>query len=199
MPSFVLKDAKYVILTYSQVNSEFDYWAILDTISALEAECIIAKELHQDGGTHFHVFVDFGRKFSTRCTTTFDVCDHHPNITKCGRTPWLAFDYCCKDGEVLAGGATRPEESTTGHNKSDENWEWILDAGEPSIFWDRLRSLYPRTYVVNYPNIQRFVDWKYKPRVEEYVSPPDFTFDVSGYPELADWAIHNLRRVEGWC
>ena len=103
MPSFLLKDARFVLLTYSQTPANFDYWSIVDTFAGLKAECLVAKEQHQDGGDHYHVFVDFGRKFSTRVDTAFDVTGCHPNIAKCGKTPWLAFDYCCKDGNILAG------------------------------------------------------------------------------------------------
>lgn len=52
----------------------------MDHISTLGGECIVAREDHADGGTHLHVFCDFGRKFRSRKADVFDVDDHHQTL-----------------------------------------------------------------------------------------------------------------------
>lgn len=95
--------ARYALLTYAQCG-DLDPWAVNDHLAELGAECIIAREVHADGGTHLHAFVDFGRKFRTQRTDVFDVGDHHPNISPSYGTPEKGFDYAIKDGDVVAGG-----------------------------------------------------------------------------------------------
>jgi len=196
MAPFTLKDAKYCLVTYSQVPEDFDPWQILQRISELSAECIISKELHEDGGIHYHAFIDFGRKFSTRDTRAFDVCGRHPNIEKVGKTPWKAFDYVIKDGEVCYGGAERPVE---GHNSDDgergqAKWAEIVEAEDRSDFLERVRRLDPRALVCNWGNIVKYLDHHFpefpqdERRVETFAG-----FNLDPYPGMLDWVDENLR------
>lgn len=62
----------HVLLTYSQVGDRlkadlFDFLKSNDKIKAF----IIGEETHQDGGRHFHAYVDFGRRIRVE-HATFD-------------------------------------------------------------------------------------------------------------------------------
>ncbi len=78
--TFIL-NARYFLITYPQCDG-LDEWAVNDHFGSLGAECIVAREDHADGGTHLHVFCDFGRKFRSRRANIFDVDGHHPNIER---------------------------------------------------------------------------------------------------------------------
>lgn len=192
---FCLKDAKYCLLTYAQTPPGFNYWNILDICTNLQAECLIGEELHQDGGKHYHVFVDFGRKFSSRVTELFDIGNIHPNIERVGRTPWCAFDYVTKDGNVVAGGATRPIE---GHHKPEnDKWETITSAESRDDYFRLLHELAPKQLITSFPSICKYADWKFAPRPILYETPPEWTFDIHAYDDLGAWVSGNIRVNKG--
>lgn len=190
--AFCLKDARYCLLTYSQTPPDFDYENILTLLTSLGAECIISRENHEDGGIHYHAFVHFGRKFSTRRADIFDVTGRHPNIEKVGRTPWLAFDYVLKDGDVVAGGAERPEESTRGGDKQS-TWAWIMEAETRDQFLDRIRSEDPRALACNYPSITKYADYAYRKTPSVYESPAHYSWKLDDYPGIEEWVNTNLK------
>lgn len=70
---------RYALVTYAQCG-ELDPFKVSDLFTALNAECIIGRENHADGGLHLHAFVDFGREYSTGNARQFDVEGHHPNV-----------------------------------------------------------------------------------------------------------------------
>ncbi|MGI4851894.1 MAG: hypothetical protein ACRYGR_08130, partial [Janthinobacterium lividum] len=47
-----------VLLTYSQVPEGWSVEAVRDALELLGATYRIGKELHQDGGVHYHCYVD---------------------------------------------------------------------------------------------------------------------------------------------
>ena len=47
--------AKYGLLTYAQSDG-LDPFAIVNHLGDLGLECIVGRELHDDGGTHYHAF-----------------------------------------------------------------------------------------------------------------------------------------------
>jgi len=182
---FHLKNRRYVLITYSQAGDDFDYWAVLDRFAELGAECLISRELHKNGGIHFHVFADFGRLFSSRKANVFDVGGKHPNIQPIGRTPGKAFDYVCKDGDIVAGGLSRPG--------GDSDWD-------PDSFWDSAANqqtaeeflhfcdqLAPRDFIRGFTNFRAYASWKFAKRPEPYCTPPGFEFDTTGAPGIAEW------------
>jgi len=187
MPGFQIKNAKYVLLTYAQCG-DLDPWKVSDHLSALGAESIVGRESHADGGVHLHVFVDFGRNYSSRRTDVFDVGGYHPNIERVGSTPWKAYDYAIKDGDVCAGGAERPDESGSKSNRSsDSTWSRILEAESADEFHRLCSELAPEHYVRSFGSIQRYVDWRYRPTVEPYATPEGIGFSIEGVEELVEW------------
>lgn len=200
MPSdFVVKNARYLLLTYAQAN-DVDPFNILTCISERGAECIIAREFHDDGGLHFHVLCHWEKPYSVRSTTAFDVDGKHPNIERVGRTPRKVWDYVTKDGDVVYGGLECPPADGSNENRDRRVWEgeytskwaYIVDAADKDEFFARLQAEDPRSLACNYPSITKYVDWKYRTVPEEYCHPSNWQFNLDGAPELNSWMSESL-------
>jgi hypothetical protein len=176
--------ARYVLLTYSQ-SGELSEWAVLDHISSLGAECIIGREDHADGGTHLHVFCDFGRKKQSRRPDYFDVEGHHPNIVPSRGRAGQGWDYATKHGDIVAGGLERP--GGGGLPSTPDKWREIVSAESREEFFDLLRTLDPKTLVTRWSELNRYADATYAKRHEPYVGPPGLEFELGMVPELARW------------
>lgn len=183
MPGFAFS-ARYVLLTYAQSGS-LSEWTVLDHISSLGAECIIGREDHADGGTHLHVFCDFGSKKQSRRADFFDVDGHHPNIEPSRGSPERGYDYAIKDGNVVAGGLSRP--GGGGLPQAENTWSKIVSAESREEFFDLLRSLDPKTLVTKWSELNRYADAAYAKRHEPYVGPTGIEFELGMVPELARW------------
>ena len=147
--------ARYVLLTYAQCG-ELDLFKVCNHLAALDAECIIGRETHDDGGTHLHAFVDFGRKYRTRNERQFDVDGYHPNIQPSKGTPEKGYDYAIKDGDVVAGGLERPTPTTTQRDHVD--WDRIVNATNADEFWELFSNTgsTPASYLVQQsPRVRR--------------------------------------------
>lgn len=185
MPGFHLKNRRYVLITYSQAGPEFDYWAVLDRFAELGAECIIGRESHADGGVHYHVFVDFGRLFSSRKTDIFDVGGKHPNILPIGRTPATAFDYACKDGDICAGGLGRPGGDSD--RDPDKFWDQAADCGSAEEFLHFCDQLAPRDLMRSFGQFRAYAQWKWPSGTLAYDQPDGVEFDTSAAPGIDEW------------
>lgn len=185
MPSFIC-NARYFLLTYSQCG-DLDPFLVNDKFATLDAECIVARELHQVEGVHLHVFVDFGRKFRSRKVDVFDVGGFHPNIEPTRRTPTAGYDYATKDGDIVAGGLERPQAGDIGSESNHSKWTQIAGAGSREEFWELCRELDPKALVTSFPSLQKFCDWQFRDIPAPYTSPPGLAFDVSRYAGCDDW------------
>lgn len=181
--------ARYILLTYPQ-SEGLDAWRVLDHISNLEAECIICREDHADGGTHLHVFLDFGRTRRGRRQDQFDVDGFHPNIAPSRGKPHLGWDYATKDGDVIAGGLERPLERGVGSLES--KWAQIVSAGTRDEFFELVRELDPRALVCNHVNIVKYADNAYRVDPEPYSTPASIQMVPGALANLTGWASDNL-------
>jgi len=177
-------NSRYVLLTYSQ-SGDLSEWAVLDHVSSLGAECIIGREDHADGGTHLHVFCDFGRKKQSRRSDLFDVQGHHPNISPSRGRPREGWDYATKYGEVVAGGLERP--GGGGLPAAAHKWGQIVGAESREEFFDLLRQLDPKTLVTRWSELNRYADAAYTREHEPYVGPAGIVFELGMVPELVGW------------
>jgi len=183
-------EAKYGLLTYSQATG-LDPFEIVNRLSQLGAECIVGRERHQDGGTHYHAFFMFERKYATRNNRTFDVDGFHPNIVRGYGTPEKGWDYATKDGDICAGGLERPGRIST--HEGETKWTWIIQAETREEFFERIASGDPRALCTNFGNLQRYADWKYRPEPDEYQHPSNISFVGGEIQRLAEWADTNIR------
>lgn len=179
-------NARYVLLTYAQCG-ELDGFAVMDCISGLGGECIVAREEHSDGGTHLHVFCDFGRKFRSRKTDIFDVLGHHPNINPSRGTPEKGYDYAIKDGDVICGGLARPETGRTGDSSVNSKWTEITSATNRDEFWELVHLLDPKSAACSFGQLQKYCDWKFAPTPPTYASPTGVEFDDGALDGRLDW------------
>ncbi|AIF34850.1 RepA [sewage derived gemykibivirus 2] len=191
MPNAVTWKLRYGIVTYAQC-SDLDPWKVVDMFATISAECIIGREYHEDGGIHLHCFVDFGRIFRSRRVDVFDVEGRHPNVQHVGRTPWVAYDYCIKEGDVVAGAAERPKERRVGLSKPDEIWTEIMAATDRETFFYLCQQLAPRSLCLSFNSITAFAEWKYRVDPEPYQHPDGIEFLEDRVGELHRWAEANL-------
>lgn len=182
-------NARYVLLTYAQAG-DLSEWTVLDHIGSLGAECIIGREDHADGGTHLHVFCDFGRKFRSRRSNIFDVAGRHANITPSRGSPERGWDYAVKDGNVVAGGLARP--GSSGLPKAQNIWSQIVGAESRSEFLDLVRDLDPKSFVLKHSELLAYADRYYSEDREPYVGPDGIQFELGMVPDLAGWRGESL-------
>lgn len=98
-------------MTYSRADAIEDKQLLFDHLITLNhvVSVIVAKELHQDGGTHYHCVVAFDRKVDIRDERYFDFEGVHPNIQTVRRIKdVLAYvtkggDYVCLGFDVNVG------------------------------------------------------------------------------------------------
>lgn len=198
--TFTVRNAKYLLLTYAQVPNDIQPIfgdAVVSHLCSLSAECIVGRECHADGGIHFHVFVEFERPYTTRTTTAFDIHGRHPNIEKVTKTPWVAYDYATKDGDVVAGGCIRPAETgglsgIPGGDSGSNDWGWIIEAESRDEFLRRISTTKPRDLVCSFGQITRYADWKYAPAPVEYETPAQYQWRLDDHPELGHWVENEL-------
>lgn len=192
-------NARYFLVTYAQCGS-LDGFIVMEHFSALGAECIIGRELHQDGGLHLHCFVDFGERFRGGGTQIFDVEGRHPNIETVGRTPWKAYDYAIKDGDVVCGGAERPVETSNSGGTTFDKWSQITSAACRDEFWELVHRLDPKAAAVNFSSLSKYCDWRFAPIVEPYTTPTGITFvgsELDGRDEWIEQAAIGFGRTGG--
>lgn len=166
MPSFV-HNYRYALVTYSQCG-DLDPWRVMERFSSLGAECIIARELHEDGGLHLHVFADFGRKFRSRKTDILDVDGRHANIEPSAGTPEKGYDYAIKDGDVVCGGLARPEPRSMGDGPTSAKWARITSAETRDEFWELCHELDPKAAACNFNALSKYADWRFAEVPPEY-------------------------------
>lgn len=182
-------NARYALITYSQCDA-LDGFRVMDHFSGLGAECIIGREIHQDGGIHLHCFIDFGRKFRSRRTDIFDVDGRHPNIEQSYGTPWRGYDYAIKDGDVICGGLERPEEPRAKRVAKDwDAWTEITNARDREHFWELVHHLDPKAAACNHGQLAKYADWRFATVTPVYESPGGISFvggDVDGRDAWCD-------------
>lgn len=180
MPSFIT-NARHFLVTYPQCG-DLSEWAVLDKFTSLGAECIIAREQHEDLGVHFHVFADFGRKFRSRKADIFDVEGRHPNIQRSWGTPEKGYDYAIKDGDVVAGGLERPV-GVHGSGKAFDLWSEIAGAENRGEFWRLCEELDPKSMCCSFGQLSKFADWRFAEPDDQYRTPDGVDFasgDIDG-------------------
>lgn len=179
-------NARYALLTYSQCGT-LDEWAVSDHFSSLGAECIVAREAHADGGTHLHVYSDFGRKFRSRRANIFDVSGRHPNIRRTKKSPRAGVAYACKYGDIVAGGLDIGNVADSLVPTTQDPGSTLLCAENQREFFDIAEEFYPWDLICKFPNFRAFAKWKWPEVGEPYESPAGFTFADGDFPELVEY------------
>lgn len=197
--------ARYFLFTIAQSGYDWPYERFIERVEAAGAKHHISRERHEDGGYHFHCFVDFERKFdfenihrfcvgppqddpSRKCPTK-----NHCNILPITKTPFHAWDYAGKYGDVLSSNCERPR--ARGPNVTrDDLWTGSLAQTDKTQFLKDVSNHSPRDFVLFHSQISNFADSKWNsisaklPRVEE----DGIHIHWERYPEARRWVLENL-------
>lgn len=173
--------AKNVLLTYPQANGE-QYSIESLRLFLLDAAphiqyYTICEERHDDEGRHFHAFITFARKFSSRNVRIFDWEGKHPNIDTAIRSIRNSITYCKKDGNFVT---THPEpiaKQTYG--------DILATATTAQEAIDLIKIWYPRDWVLYGDRLRTNLDNHYRAPQPEYTTPENVRFN--NIPGLADW------------
>lgn len=179
-------NSRYVLLTYSQSNG-LDEWAVSDRMSELGGECIVAREDHEDGGTHLHAFVDFNRKFRSRDIRIFDVGGFHPNVSPSRGTPEKGYDYAVKDGVVVAGGLERPRPRgglNTGAHRVRNVAHLCESVDEFLELYDEMER---GDLIGRFSNVRAYADWRFRLEPADYTTPEGAEFGSGDMDGRDDW------------
>lgn len=184
---------RYLLLTYSQVPPGFDPLDIAKLFRRRGENYVIARESHQDGGTHYHAFVDYGKVRDVRNPRKWDVHSVHPNLRDIRRTPHRAYAYAVKGRSIVAetfDDRTRP---TAGRRDGKalsvgkRNWKSITDAATKDQFFETLKELDPRALVTAFGNVQRYSNWTYGEPRQPYTNPNGLAMQLGEYPDLREY------------
>lgn len=118
-----------VFLTYSQVEEKLQYEDIITMFTeTLHAHFwVIGRELHQDGGKHFHAYAEFP-KINSVNPRVFDLKECHPNIRKPNKNKLGCVEYCMKHGDYKKSDSVMAKmfpNSTGFGRKMDDHKAWI--------------------------------------------------------------------------
>ncbi len=119
---------KQWFLTYAQVPPTFLKEGLLEHIKSIEEvqDYVVAQELHQDGGTHFHVYVKFkGDGVAPKDVLKFKWVDRTAKAESC-RSPQAVMKYCKKDGDYITNIVNLV---TYGKNKMKKMTTFLLEHG----------------------------------------------------------------------
>lgn len=198
---------RYYLLTYAQAGNDWPATQLTELLDLMGAKCRLGKEYHRDGGTHYHAFVDFGSVYDFENPHRFCVGTKRPDSTKkcpgqahCNiltirRTPFRAFDYAGKDGNVLFENVTRPPARGAGASR-DDKWAGSLQLESKDEFLADLKNHSPRDWVLYAKQIQATAERMFGKRTAEPNVPDEsmgLTVHWERYPEIKHWILCNLR------
>lgn len=94
--------ARHFFVTYPKCHLHLgEIEAVFRTQGAIAG--IVARELHEDGTHHRHVYAEFERTFNLKDARRWDIKGFHPNIQAC-RSPVDVLRYCAKEENYIVWG-----------------------------------------------------------------------------------------------
>lgn len=197
--------ARYFMFTTSQSGIDWPYQKLIDLCEALGAKHRISRELHADGGYHFHAFVDFERKFEFENCHRFCVGEPsgnprpkcpvktHCNILPITRTPFNTWDYVGKYGDIVSENCERPR--ARGSNVTrDDMWTGSMALANEKEFLKDVQKHSARDYVLFNKQITTYARAAYSnPQPQMPTIEEDGIFiHWERYPEVRKWLLANL-------
>lgn len=151
----------------------------------------IGRELHQDGGVHFHVFVSFESPVTVNRPDAFDYFGAHGNIKSVRSTPRKVYDYVTKDGDVVFEHGEAPPERGNASGDVAGRWHSIVASSDKESFLAAVRAEAPRDWVLSLDRILAYAEYAFPTIVPDYVSPSVVVrgeqLDQWGGSELDQW------------
>lgn len=182
-------------LTYSRCPLDFDDFLVSFKALAPFPSCtswLVAQEHHQDGGLHYHCFLQFPTDYRTRNTGCFDIQGwggqiYHPNFqTIRDIKAWI--DYCKKEGGLCAEDTSQLRLPRTRAPKKT-----YLDVREASAtkeeYLANMEREFSRDFVLYRDKIIAYADFSYAP--PEVIYEPTYTeFNIPD--ALSEWVSESL-------
>lgn len=146
-------DARHFFLTYPQtddnIQSKEELLEHLQSICTIQ-EYVVAKEAHEDGGTHFHCYIKLQRKRCIRDPRFFDFHGQHCNILA-ARNPEAVMQYCRKTADYIEDVSRAP-----GRGSGRERGRYIELArgGDTNAAILAFAEEHPQQYVINKPKVE---------------------------------------------
>lgn len=174
--------AKKHFLTYSQCP--LDKLFVFEFLKDLEKDfkyLCVSSELHQDGKSHIHAFIEFYAKRDIKNERHFDIefdgTTHHPNHKAANKN---SSKYTKKDGDFI-------EEGIEGNHS-----EWKVALGKRSAeeAFQHILEHHTRDAIIFHGAITNFLDSTFS---TETVWEPEF--DISSFnpgADLMDWVSNNV-------
>lgn len=190
-----------LLLTYAQVGVGFNTEPLVDALERLGAVHRLGRELHKDGGIHYHCYVDFGRPFefenchkfchggppSAGCPT-----GGHCHIRVVRRTPHYAWDYVGKDGDVVSENCPRPL-VVKGQSERKAEWVYCLDATDFNNFYERVKEVDPASLVKSSTSVEHCAKRLFRQRKPQTSEPVvGLEFHWESFPKVAEWVLRVL-------
>lgn len=197
--------ARYFLFTTSQSGFDWPYQQLVDICETLGAKHRISRELHADGGYHFHAFVDFERKFEFENCHRFCVGERsgnprpkcpvktHCNILPITRTPFNTWDYVGKYGDIVSDNCERPR--PRGPNTTrDDMWTGSMALANEKEFLKDVQKHSARDFVLFNKQITTYARGAYaNPQPQMPTIEEDGIFvHWERYPEARTWVVQNL-------
>lgn len=199
--------SRFFLLTYSQSGNAWPHGALVELCETLGAKHHISRERHEDGGYHFHAFLDFQRKFETENVHRFCVGSARPgsarscpgqthcNILPVPRTPYNAWDYVGKYGDIVSSNLDRP--LVRGPNTTrDDLWTGSLALADKNQFLADIKKHSPRDYCLFGGAIKAtasdiFGEDKAQPDLP-LTEPRGLVIHWDRYPSIREWVLGSL-------
>jgi len=180
-------DGLHVFLTYPQCPLPREQLRDILVERTSAEKHFVARERHEDGNYHLHVYLHFGRRRRFVGSGCFDVDGYHPNIQK-PRSARDVIAYCSKeDTEPLANFDYRGSEP-------EQTWGTLLaQAGSKREFLEAVRQRFPRDYVLSLERLLFFCEWRFGRDETEYSGRGRDSFREPS--SLKDWVLQNLSQV----
>ena len=92
----------HAFVTFPRADAIDDKQALFDHLLTLQhvTAVLVARESHEDGGTHYHCMIAFSKRMDIRCERFFDFDGCHPNVQSV-RSKKDCLKYCMKDGDYI--------------------------------------------------------------------------------------------------
>lgn len=182
--------AKAFFLTYAQAESlwQEDIVEVLKLVPEVN-KILVAKELHQDEGIHYHCYLGLKERLLITEPAYFDIRGYHPNIQAI-RSPKAVIEYCKKDGNYIA---IKQE----GGCSDWEMWDLVIkytyrDCLEETTMEGFIKTCCKtsaRDFIIMNDKIISFAKAKYRAVDDEY-KPKHLAFQPT--EEMAMWRWLNL-------
>lgn len=182
-------DGQRIFLTYPQCES-LSRERVRDHLQDLGdlRRFFIARESHDDGNHHLHVYADWSKRRRFTDSRTFDVEGFHPNISK-PRSARDVVKYCAKEDSTPLCNFDIEELTTSGR---DAGWRDLLtSSGTAGEFLSGVRERFPRDYCVLNQQLRSMAEREWAIPDAPYMGRRRHEFLEP--VELTEWVTANLE------